>query len=269
MAVEPEIRITGTKVRVLQGKTKLADLQLERFIEAVAGQSELASRFEIRPQYARIWEVRREAVAAAFELPPHARTVRWIADDSKAPYGPKARYQNYYVSFPYVVLLVVFRGGGLTGQQQLYYRTESLDAGEELLLPNLYNVAEGYGQRCWVCLEQLNDLSELAWPEKVSRITDHVFSAAFNRSSEEHEGNSYWTRQQSVDPRVASMTEWQEASREDRRMGLSVPWQAADTTASAELSRMLDSVLRRKQIQSSAELASLLSPTHQISWLPQ
>jgi hypothetical protein len=157
----------------------------------------------------------------------------------------------------------------LTGQQQLYYRTESLDAGEELNLPNLYNVAKGYKQRCWVCLEQLDDLSELSWPLKVSRIVDHVFSAAFNRSSEEHEGNSYWTRQQSVDPRVASMKAWEEASREDRRVGLAVPWEPAGTTASAELRKMLNNVVRTKQIRSSGELAALISRGSQLSWLPE
>lgn len=269
MPLEPEIRITGAKVRVQQGKKKLADLPIEQMIDTIYGGCERACRFEIRPQNARIWEVRGNAVAAAFELPPHARTVRWLADDSKAPYGPKASYRNYYVSFPYIVLLVVFRGGGLTGQHQLYYRTESLDTGEDLKLPNLFNVAEGYGQRCWVCLEQLGDLSEFDWPGKVSRIVDHVFCAAFNRSSEEHEGNSYWTRQQSIDPRVASMEAWEEASREDRRVGLAVPWEPAGTTASAELRKMLNTVVRPNRIRSSADLAALISRGLQMSWLPE
>ena len=259
MSIEPEIRIVGDNVRVLQGRKKLADLPIEKMIKSIHGASERPCDFEIRPQSARIWETRRNAVAAAFELPPHARTVRWLADDSKAPYGPKASYCNYYVSLPYVVLLLVFRDGALTGLQQLYYRTEPLDAGGELKLPNLFNVAEGYGQRCWVCLQNLDDISELDWSQKISRIVDHVFSAAFNRSSEEHEGNSYWTRQQSVDPRVASMKAWEEASREDRRVGLDVPWEPAGTTASTELRMMLDKVVRPKRIRSSAALAALIS----------
>ncbi len=269
MPLEPEIRIMGAKVRVLQGRKKLLDLPIEQLIDTVYGECERACRFEIRPQNARIWEVRGNATAAAFELPPHARTVRWLADDSKAPYGPKASYHNYYVSFPYIVLLVVFRDGGLTGQQQLYYRTESLDSGEELQLPNLFNVAKGYKQRCWVCLKQLRDLSGADWPTKISEIIDHVFSAAFNRSSEVHEGNSYWTRQQSIDPRVATMKAWEEASRKDRRMGLTVPWESAGTTASAELRKMLDTVVRAKRIRSSADLAALISSGSQMSWLPE
>jgi hypothetical protein len=259
MSIEPEIRITGANVRVLQGRKTLAKLHFEQMIDSIHGASEKTRGFEIRPQNARIWEERGNAVAAAFELPPHARTVRWLADDSTAPYGPKASYRNYYVGLPYVVLLLVFRAGALTGQHQLYYRTEPLDAGEELRLPNLYNVAEGYGQRCWVCLQNLGDVTELSWPMKISRILDYVFSAAFNRSSEEHEGNSYWTRQNSVDPRVASMKAWEEATREDRRVGLAVPWEPAGTTASTELRTMLDRVVSPRRIRSSAELAALIS----------
>jgi len=268
MPIEPEIRIAGKEVRVQQGRRKLADLQIEQMIDAIYGASERARSFEIRPCSARIWEERGNAVAAAFELPPHARTVRWLADDSKVPFGPRAKYRNYYVSLPYVVLLLVFRQGSLTGQQQLYYRTKPLDEDEELQLPNLYNVAEGYGQRCWVCLQELDDICGLSWPRKISRIVDHVFSAAFNRSSEEHEGNSYWTRHQSVDPRVASMKAWEEASREDRRVSLAVPWEPAGTTASAELRQMLDKIVPPRQISNSAELAALISRRPRTSRLP-
>ena len=259
MAGEPEIRIAGETATVRHGSKKLAELGLEQLVDQIATASEQAGSFEIRPEGARVWARRGDAVAAAFELPPHARTVRWLADDSKAPFGPKARYREYYVGFPYVVLLFVFRGGALTGLQQLYYRTEPLDAGEDLLIPNLYNVANGYGQQCWLCLQHVDDLSDASWPEKIARIVDHTFSAAFNRSAEKHEGNSYWTPDQAVDARVASMKAWEQATREDRRFALSVPWKSAGTTVSAELREMLDHVVRARRIQTSAQLVSLIS----------
>jgi hypothetical protein len=55
------------------------------------------------------------------------------------------------------------------------------------------------------------------------------------------------------------MKAWEEASREDRRVGLDVPWEPAGTTASAELRMMLDKVVRPKRIRSSAALAALIS----------
>lgn len=256
----PEVRIVGESVRVQMGRKKIAEAGLGDVIDWIGGEPD---RYPIRPTSARIWVERRDAVAAAIEIPPHGRTVRWLTDDSKAPYGKKARYEQVYVAFPWVVLLLVFRGGGLTGQQQLYYRTESLDRGEELLLPNLYNVAEGYGQRCWVCLQHVADVSGLPWPEKIARIVDHTFSASWNKSSEIHEGNSYWTRAGEIDSRVATIAAWQAASRDDRRFALDVKWETAGTTASAELRGMLDRVVPPTRPTNAEQLASLITGRHQ------
>jgi hypothetical protein len=263
MAVSPEIRISGEKVAVRVGRKKLVDASLEQFVRAIdlAGDSDEGG-FEIRPKGVRMWAQRRDAVAVALEIPPHARTVRWLADDSKAPFGRGASYEQYFVGFPWIVVLLVFRGGALTGQQQLYYRLDSLDTGDELLLPNLYNVATGYGQQCWLCLQNVPDLTPLPWHEKLARIVDHTFSAGFNKSAEEHEGNSYWSTHAAVDERLASMASWQQASRDNRRFALEVPWRPAGTTARAELRKMLDQVVRPRRVQNSAELVGLLNAAH-------
>ena len=255
----PEIRIVGERVRVHMGRKKLAEAALGDLLDFLGQAGEPPNGFPIRPSSARIWVERRDAVAAAFELPPHARTVRWLKDGSKVPFGRKASYEQVYLSFPWVVLLLVFRGGALTNQQQLYYRTESMDTGEDLLLPNLYNVAQGYGQRCWVCLQHVKDVSSLPWPDKVARIVDHTFSAAWNRSSEEHEGNSYWSRAGKVDERVATIAAWQEASRANRRFALDVKWEPAGTTASSELRTMLDRVVKPSRPTNAEQLASLVA----------
>lgn len=259
MQSQPEIRISGDQVAVHQGSKKLIAASLPEVIETIEGAGAVHEEFAVRPRGARIVQARRDAVAMGLEILPHTRRVRWLADDSELPYGRGAKYADYFVSFPFIVLLLVFRRGSLTGQQQLYYRTESLDRGEDLLLPNLYNVAKGYHQRCWVCLQHVPDVGKLAWDVKIASIVDHTFSAAFNRSSEEHEGNSYWSGGKAVDPRVASMEAWQEASRADRRMALSVPWEPAGTTASNELREMLDRVVRPKKLQSATDFAGMVS----------
>ena len=258
MPVEPEVRIKGNQVAVLQGRKKLTAgvlPEVMEFIDGAGGREE----FAVRPRGARIVQTRRDAVAMALEIAPHTRRVRWLADDSKAAYGRRATYSEYFVSFPFIVLLLVFRGGGLSGQQQLYYRRESLDSGDGLLLPNLYNVAEGYGQRCWVCLQHVPPVYAMAWDQKISTVVDHVFSAAFNQSAERHEGNSYWTTPAAVDERVATMAAWQSATRADRRMALSIPWTDAGTTASAELRQMLDRVVRPRSLNTSTEFAGLVT----------
>ena len=264
MAAVPEIRIVGEKVVVRVARRKLWEGKLSQLLHVLepAG-TDLAgidtASFETRPKGVRKWVRRRDATAVALELPPHTRTVRWLSDSSKAPFGRKATYESYFVSFPWVVVLLILRGGALTGEQQLYYRLDSLDAGDELLLPNLYNVARGYRQNCWLCLQHVGDLSNLSWHEKLERVVTHTFSGSFNRSAEEHEGNSYWSSHEPVDERVATMEAWQKHSRENRRVALDVAWRPAETTATAELSAMLDRVVRPSRLESSAELFGLLN----------
>jgi hypothetical protein len=257
--MDPHLRVEGERVQLFQGKDPLGTTSVEEAVEALAANRDVTPSCGVLPRGVRLVRERGDATALVVEVPPQLRTVRWLDDDSPQPFGPKARYRERFLAFPYLVLLVVFRRGALTGAQQLYYRNEPLDAGEELLLPNLYNVAEGYGLRCWLCLAALSGLSPLAWPAKVDRIIEHVFWASFNQSSEVNEGNSYWGRMQGIDPRVASLDAWEEASRADRRFPLSVAWQPAGTTASAELERMLDAVVQARPLRSAADLAALLA----------
>ncbi|MCP5040850.1 MAG: hypothetical protein GY944_07450 [bacterium] len=259
MATEPDVWITGDMVVVKQGRQKLSGARLERVLQTIQDSATSAGAFEVQPPGARIVTRRGDALALAIELPPHSRRVRWLSDDSPVPFGKGAQYDEYYVAFPYVVLLLVLRGGALTGEQQLYYRRQSLDAGDELLLPNLYNVAQGYGQRCWVCLQHAPNLRKLSWAQKISEVVTHIFSGAFNQSSEEHEGNSYWTACEAVDPRVATMAAWQKATHADRRMALDIAWTAAETTASAELEQMLDRVVRPLRLGNATQLAGIVS----------
>ncbi len=241
---EPEIHIAGDQARVMMGRRTLMSTSLGAALESFSQGREQHPGCEILPRDVRIWTERRDATAVALEIPPHARTVRWLKDDSKAPFGPEATYGKHLLNFPYVILLIVFRRGALTNYQQLYYRIAPLtDEDQELLLPNLYNVAQGYGQRCWLCLAQLRRISGLGWSEKLARISDHVFCAAYNRSAEEHEGNSYWAAMRDVDPRVSSVENWERETRRNRCFALQVAWKPAETTANQVLREMLDAVV--------------------------
>jgi hypothetical protein len=256
----PELRIRGDRVSVRQGRKVLVDAPLDRFVESIARASDRGLEPDVLPRGVRLWWRRGDAVAIAVELGPQARTVRWLADDSEVPFGRGARYRDAFLSFPYIILLLVFRGGGLTGQQQLYYRTDSLDTGEDLLLPNLYNVAKGYGQRCWLCLQNLLEVNRLpSWSAKIAAVGDYVFSAAFNQSSERHEGNSYWGAMKALDPRLKSVEAWEAATRENAFFALDVKWKPAGVTASAELRSMLDHVVAPSSLESATDLAGLVA----------
>lgn len=254
-----EIRIVDAVAEVWHGGSKTLKIPLGDLIHQILRSADQTASSGLLPRYTRFWREWGDLTAVALELPPHAQTVRWIADNSDDPFGPAARYGHYFLAFPWVVILLVFQRGGLSGQQQLYYRRAPLDEGDELLLPNLLNVAKGYGQLAWVCLQHVPPVRSLSWPKKFDMIIDHVFNAAFNRSSEVNEGNSYWTSVKAVDPRVDSVEAWQEASRRNSRFVLDLPWRSAGTTMRGELESMLNSVVRTPQVTTATELAGLVT----------
>ena len=193
------------------------------------------------PEGVRFVHRRSDVVVLVIEEKPHLRTVQWLADDSPVPFGPRARYRTVRLSFPFVVLIIAFRGGELTGQQQCFYRTaplRNLDA--TLLLPNLYNVSvDAYEQQAWLCLQPLRGkLGDLTWEDRVQAIRKELW-AKFNRSSEMHEGQSYWGQMREVDARVSSIDAWQEASRSDRFFPLQVEWKPAGCTVGEVVEGML------------------------------
>jgi len=240
---DPELRIAGEEVAVKLRRKTLVRAPLADFVKSVA-RAGTAWPDVILPTGVRIYRPRGSCVGIAVEIPPQARTVRWIADDSEADYGAGTRYQERFLAFPYVVLLLVLRGGRPSGWQQLYYRRAPLEShdDQELLLPNMSNVARAYEQRAWLCLQHLARTPRSDLATTIRSVVDHVFNAAFNRSADVHEGNSYWGAMRGVDSRVASLDAWEAATRENRWFPLEVPWESAGVTASEELASMLDRV---------------------------
>jgi hypothetical protein len=239
---EPELQITGGEIQVRSRRKTLATARLGDFVRALAAASGSGPDV-VLPRGVRILRRRGEMLGVAVEVPPGARRVRWIADDSTAPFGAGARYHELSLAFPFVIIVLVLHGGRPTGLQQLFYRRAPLERPDDpLLLPNMYNVAKGYDQMCWLCLQHLRVKPDGSPGETISAAVDHVFSAAFNRSSDVHEGNSYWEMMRDVDARVSSIEAWENATRADRFFALSVPWRSADTSVQAELDSMLAQV---------------------------
>jgi hypothetical protein len=193
-------------------------------------------------------------------MPPGPRQVRWIADRSPVPFGPGARYDDRYLSFPWVVLLLVFSGGELTGLQQAFFRTTpigSLD--DDLAYTNLLNVARGHEQESWVCLVNLERrLARLSWPERIHAVTEHFWQTAFNRSSEVHELNSYWGTMRGLDKRLATAADWEAATRENPCFTLEVRWKRAPRTVGQTLERMLDAVSPWRPVERVEHLVTLM-----------
>jgi len=255
----PRIVVEDGDVVVSQGDETLFKLGVEDFTERVFRSRDRAPSCGILPPGVRAWIERGDSIALAVEIAPGARSVNWIRDDSPEPFGSDATYDRRYLSFPFVEILLVLHDGELTGQQQLYYRRESLEHGEELLLPNLLNVSpDAYAQKAWLCLANLGSVSGHDWPGKIRAVVQHTFSASFNLSSEKHEGSSYWRDSAEIDPRVATVDAWHEATVADPYFALDLPWKDAGVTVTEQLGAMLDNVTTAATMRSASDLAARL-----------
>ncbi len=255
------IEVVGEKVVYKQDGREVMAVPVADFLKQVVEQGDQRPLPEAIPEGVRFIHRRGDAAVVVIEEKPQLRTVRWLADSSSAPYGQKAVYRMTRLAFPFVVIMVALRNGGLTGQQQCFYRTAPLQRlSDPLLYPNLYNVANGYGQVCWLCLANLKkDLTPLSWEEKVREIRNHVWGAGFNQSSEMHEGMSYWQTMRRVDQRVGSLSAWEEASKRDPFFTLQVKWQPVGKNVGDVAEQMLSAIVPARKLTSAQELAQLFN----------
>jgi hypothetical protein len=255
------IEIVGERVVCQQDGEEIGSAGLRAVLDLLVQRSDFSALPEAIPPGVRFIRQRSNTVALVMEEGPQARTVRWLADDSPVPYGKDAVYRTARLAFPFVVVVLILRCGRLTGLQQCFFRTEPLEKlDDKLLLPNLFNVANGHGQPCWLCLANLKgDLAPLSWNEKVRVIRKHLWGASFNRSSEVHEGNSYWQTMRGVDGRVASLDSWESATQEDPFFPLQVKWKPAATTIGEVIGSMLSMVTPTQVIASAEHVVPLIT----------
>ena len=255
-----KLEVEGAVVRVLAGGgANPREVSVATLVKRIVARVERKHDSAVLPEGVRAWQERGDSIALAIEYPPALRTVRWVADDTPAPFGREARYEFRRISLPWVIVLAVFDHGALMPLHQLFYRRESLGEGEDLLMPNLLNVApDAYDLKSWVCLLNLRLDPKASWHEKVRAIGEHVFATGWNLSAERHEGESCFRGMQKLDARVASIEAWEAASRENPRFALEVAWRPAKTTVSKELARMLDMVAPSLPVQTAEDLAGVM-----------
>jgi hypothetical protein len=258
--VNLRIEIADERVVCYQDDTAAFSASLGEFISAIRERDETVAMPEAIPDGVRFFRSRNQVTVLVLEDAPQVRTVRWLADDSPAPYGPGSVYRTVRLAFPFVVTVAAFRGGGSTGYQQCFYRTEPLRSEDDpLFLPNLYNVADGHGQTCWLCLNLHRDLTKLSWAERVAEIRNHLWGAAFNQSSEIHERMSYWQVMRKIDPRLKTLAAWEAASADDPFFPLRVAWRPRGATVGQVIDTMLQGVKSPRVPRTLNDLVQLLS----------
>jgi hypothetical protein len=187
------------------------------------------------PDGVKFVEWREPFMIVVHQLPPLARQVRWIADDSPSEYGPGTTYRRVRLSLPYAITFAVYFQCGdglfLAGNNELYFRNEPLRSkSDSLAYPALLNISKieaGKRTRAWICTQHLQNRPGIDWSQQLCALLEHTWNGAFNRSSEHHEGSSWYTASKGVHCDLHPVERWEQASSANDAFGLTVPWKPA------------------------------------------
>ncbi len=178
------------------------------------------------------------------QTPPLVYNFKWIARDSKADYGPRAKYRSVRLSLPYLIVLAVFEGRGrvpqLGSRNECYFSNQPLEAAgldTQLCYPALLNCSrfpdDPKHPLSWICSQYLpedeyagrSDLDS-SLRAGLRALRRHLLESGFNLSSEHHEISSWYSESVAagIDPRIATVETWEEATKVDPLFVLDVPW---------------------------------------------
>ncbi len=199
------------------------------------------------PDGVKFIEWRPPLLCVVHQMPPHVRQLKWIKDDSPAPYGPGTTFSMRRLSVPYSVTFAIYVRHDsrlqLMGYNELYFRNEPLRSRDDpLCYPALLNVSwieTGTRTRCWVCTQHLAHAAKDDWTRQLCNLLDHTWNGAFNLSSEKHEGKSTFGASQGVHQALKSVGSWEQASAQDDAFALKVPWLKCPLNVGQQMDAML------------------------------
>lgn len=220
----------------------------EKLSEMIRGEIEPPINGDAFPDGVKFIEWKSPFLCVVHQLPPHVRQARWIEDDSPVPFGPETKWKLRRLSFPYAVMFMVFyKSGGqlsLIGYNELYFRNEPLRSKQDKLgYPALLNVSKidiENRSRAWICTQHLNCPPKSSWTSQVSALLDHTWNGTFNRSSEMHEGASWYSESADVHEDLHPIPKWEEASKQNDAFALSVPWKPVKLNVGQLIDAMLN-----------------------------
>jgi hypothetical protein len=241
-----EIHIEGAEVRASSPEGKTASMPLEQFLAKLSPRRLDASEV-IFPDGVKTARSEAGVSIVVHETAPQIYNLKWIAKDSPVPFGSAAKYRNVRISLPYLITLLVLRNGPgqgllLSEYNECFFRTSPLESwDDELLFPALLNCSKFTPPEgkplSWICTQHLNYAALHKEPTAGRRLRAGfralrhcLLETGFNYSSENHEGASWFGASCHVDPRIATIDHWQEATAKDPLFVLEVPWLKTDLT---------------------------------------
>ena len=264
MLSKHSIELSDGLVKLMRGSICRKTVKLDDLVKQIAGTADRPPPFPgVIPRTVRWVEPRNEFLCVVTEMDPGPRTLRWIGDESPADYGATVTYNLPRLSLPFIIVPLLFQGPRLV-DARLFYRTRPMKGMPEqndLLRPNLLNVSDvpgAHGKQTWFCIQYL-DVTSRNWYDKVAGVGDDVAFGVYNRSSEHHEGHSYYSDsvKEPCDPRVANVNIWAETTKEEPYFTLALPWPSAKKTVRDVVSEMLDRACKPRTFKSQADLIAL------------
>jgi hypothetical protein len=269
----PTVTIEGDEVRAslpegVAAAMKLGDL-LDRIRPGVPD-----SRGTILPDGVKCAFPTGDGCILVHQTPPRVHNFRWIAGDSKAEFGPGTRYRQVRLALPYLIVLAVFeRARGdlprLGNRNECFFLNDPLDSKgleTELCYPALLNCSRfpdqpGY-PLSWICTQHLSPREhgraktlEHSLRAGLQALLRHLLESGFNRSSEHHEMNSWFSESVAagIDPRIASVESWERATEQDPLFVLEVPWLQTGVSLKGAAERIVKAGKRGEPCPASAD----------------
>jgi hypothetical protein len=241
----PIVTLEGQQARAQLPEGAVASLPLADLMEKLVP-SLPDSRGAVLPDGVKLLRATaRGGCILVHQTPPRVHQFRWIAPESPSEYGPGTIYRTVRLALPYLVVFAVFqRGPGgmpcLSQRNECFFVNDPLDRRgleTELCYPALLNCSRypdsPENPVAWICTQHLGRAArgrrssvDASLRAGLSALLRHLLESGFNLSSERHELNSWFTETvaAAVDPRIASVEAWEQATAENPLFVLEVPW---------------------------------------------
>lgn len=249
------ITIKGKQVTAQSPEGASASMPLDRFLDKIGVTSgSLNTGEDMLPDGVKAIRSRDGVTIVVHEASPQIYNLKWIAADSPTQYGKGTKYRNVSVAVPYLLMLAAFQRVPdgrrcLTSASECFFRTEPLTSWkDELSFPGLLNVSkwpkEAGHPLAWICVQHLNfgELADSKQPMRdgLAALLQCLIGTGFNRSSEAHEGSSWFEESRKVDKRIATVEQWEQSTKEDPLFALEVPWISTGRTLDQVVERIFD-----------------------------
>ena len=267
--MEP-VKIEGTTMHAASPEGQTASMDVHDVLEAACPRR-MDTRGVVMPDGFRLAYPMGPMSIWVHEIPPRVYQLKWITADSPKRYGPGTTYRTVRIGLPYLIVLAVFEGNVLSDANECFFRVRPLeDENDELLYPALLNCSKfappDGKPLSWICSQRMDRRKFMAISDPARRmraglreLLHCLLETGFNYSSEHHEASSWFTESNQVDPRVATVDQWQSATEEDALVAIDIPWLKTNLSVKPVVERIFKNKnAGRRQVNSSADLARLI-----------